>query len=175
VVDPDTGKRLEPGQHGELVFTTLTREATPLIRWRTRDISALSENGYGCTCGRVAHPRIQRVTGRTDDVLKVRSTLVFPSQIEEILNSTAGVGDGWQIVIDRPKDSLDKLTVHAEVHSDIWQDVIQRKAIEERIIQGVYGRLGMNIEVILHGPGSLPRYEGKAKRVLDQREFEGGH
>jgi phenylacetate-CoA ligase len=175
VIDPATGKRLEPGQEGELVFTTLTREATPLIRWRTRDISALSENCYGCPCGRVAHPRIQRITGRTDDVLKVRSTLVFPSQIEDILNSTPGIGDGWQIVIDRPKESLDKLTVHAEVQSNIWQDISQRKAIEEKIVQGVYGRLGMNIEVILHKPGSLPRYEGKAKRVLDYREFEGGH
>jgi phenylacetate-CoA ligase len=175
VIDPNTGKHLEPGQKGELVVTTLTREATPLIRWRTRDISAISENCYGCPCGRIAHPKIQRITGRTDDVLKVRSTLVFPSQIEDILNSTPGVGDGWQIVIDRPKESLDKLTVHTEVQSAIWQDVSQMKAIEEKIVQGVYGRLGMNIEVILHQPGSLPRYEGKAKRVLDRREFEGGH
>jgi phenylacetate-CoA ligase len=175
IIDPETGKKCEPGQNGELVVTTLTREATPLIRWRTRDISALSENCLGCPCGRGAHPKIQRITGRTDDVLKVRSTLVFPSQIEEILNTTPGVGDGWQIVIDRPKESLDKLTVHAEVQSSIWQDVGQMKAIKEKIIQGVYGRLGMNIEVILHESGSLPRYEGKAKRVLDHREFEGGH
>ena len=175
VIDPATGKRLEPGQTGELVCTTLTREATPLIRWRTRDISSFSENGFGCPCGRAAHPKIQRITGRTDDVLKVRSTLVFPSQIEDILNSTPGVGDGWQIVIDRPKDSLDKLTVHAEVQPDIWQEVSPMKAIEEKIVQGVYGRLGMNIEVVLHKPGALPRYEGKAKRVLDHREFEGGH
>ena len=174
VIDPNTGKRLEPGQSGELVVTTLTREANPMIRWRSRDISALSENCYGCPCGRVAHPKIQHVTGRTDDVLKVRSTLVFPSQIEDILNSTPGIGDGWQIVIDRPKESLDTLTAHAEVQPLIWQDVSQMKAIEEKIIQGVYGRLGMNIEVILHEPGSLPRYEGKAKRVLDRREFEGG-
>ena len=175
VIDPTTGKRLEPGQTGELVCTTLTREATPMIRWRTRDISGLTENPFGCSCGRVAHPKIQRITGRTDDVLKVRSTLVFPSQIEEILNATPGIGDGWQIVIDRPRESLDKLTVHSEVKSDIWQDVAQMKAIEEKILQGVYGRLGMNIEVIFHEPGSLPRYEGKAKRVLDYREFEGGH
>ncbi|MBM4346685.1 MAG: phenylacetate--CoA ligase [Deltaproteobacteria bacterium] len=175
VIDRATGKRLEPGKEGELVVTTLTREATPLIRWRTRDVSAFSVNGYGCSCGRIAHPRIQRITGRTDDVLKVRSTLVFPSQIEDVLPPTKGVGEGWQIVIDRPKDSLDKLTVHAEVHSDIWQDKSQLKAIEEKIGQGVYGRLGMSIEVVLHSPGSLPRYEGKAKRVLDQREFEGGH
>jgi phenylacetate-CoA ligase len=105
----------------------------------------------------------------------VRSTLVFPSQIEDILNSTPGVGDGWQIVIERPKDSLDKLTVHAEVQPDIWQEISPMKAIEEKIVQGVYGRLGMNIEVVLHKPGALPRYEGKAKRVLDHREFEGGH
>jgi phenylacetate-CoA ligase len=175
VIDPATGKRLDPGQTGELVCTPLTREATPLLRWRTRDISSFSENGFGCPCGRTAHPKIQRITGRTDDVLKVRSTLVFPSQIEDILNSTPGVGDGWQIVIDRPKDSLDKLTVHAEVQPDIWQEVSPMKAIEEKIVQGVYGRLGMNIEVILHKPGTLPRYEGKAKRVLDHREFEGGH
>jgi len=175
VIEPASGKRLEPGQEGELVFTTLTREATPLIRWRTRDISAISENYLGCPCGRVAHPKIQRITGRTDDVLKVRGTLVFPSQIEDILNSTPGIGDGWQIVIDRPRKSLDKLTVHAEVRLGIWEDPNQRTVIEEKIIQGVYGRLGMNIEVVLHQPGSLPRYEGKAKRVLDHREFEGGH
>jgi phenylacetate-CoA ligase len=175
VIDPATGRRLEPGEEGELVVTTLTREATPLIRWRTRDVTALSKDPLGCPCGRVAHPRIQPITGRTDDVLKVRSTLVFPSQIEDVLNSTPGTDDGWQIVIDRPKDSLDKLTVHAEVQSDIWQDMNQRKAIEEKIGQGVYGRLGMNIEVVLHPPGSLPRYEGKAKRVLDHREFEGKH
>ncbi len=175
VIDPETGKRLEPGQTGELVFTTLTRESTPMIRWRTRDISALSENGYGCPCGRVAHPKIQRITGRTDDVLKVRGTLVFPSQIEEILNSTAGIGDGWQIIIDRPKDSLDKLTVHAEIQPNLWGDHFQMKMIEDKILQGVYGRLGMNIEIVFHQPGSLPRYEGKAKRVLDHREFEGGH
>jgi len=175
VIDPATGAKLEPGQHGEVVVTTLTREATPLIRWRTRDLSAFSENCFGCPCGRVAHPKIQRVTGRTDDVLKVRSTLVFPSQIEDILNATPGVGDGWQIVIDRPRESLDKLTVHAEVQPNIWEDVSQRKVIEEKVIQGVYGRLGLNIEVVLHQPGSLPRYEGKAKRVLDHREFEGGH
>jgi phenylacetate-CoA ligase len=175
VIDPATGKRLEPGQTGELVCTPLTREATPLIRWRTRDISSFSENGLGCPCGRTAHPKIQRITGRTDDVLKVRSTLVFPSQVEDILNSTPGIGDGWQIVIDRPKDSLDKLTVHAEVQPEIWHEVGHMKAIEEKIVQGVYGRLGMNIEVVLHKPGALPRYEGKAKRVLDHREFEGGH
>lgn len=175
VIDPETGKRLEPGQTGELVFTTLTRESTPMIRWRTRDISALSENGFGCPCGRVAHPKIQRITGRTDDVLKVRGTLVFPSQIEEILNSTAGIGDGWQIVIDRPKHSLDKLTVHAEVQPNLWGDHLQMKRMEDKILQGVYGRLGMNIEIVLHPPNSLPRYEGKAKRVLDHREFEGGH
>src|SRR4030067_1989700 len=175
VIDPATGERLEPGKHGELVITPLTREATPLIRWRTGDRSALSENCFGCPCGRAAHPRIQRITGRTDDVLKVRSTLVFPSQIEEILNSTPGIGDGWQIVIDRPRESLDKLTVHTEVQPDIWQDMSQRKAIEEKIGQGVYGRLGMSIEVVLHPPGSLPRYEGKAKRALDRREVEGGH
>ncbi len=175
VIDPDTGKRLEPGQQGELVFTTLTREANPLIRWRTRDISALTENPLGCPCGRVAHPKIKRITGRTDDVLKVRGTIVFPSQIEEILNSTPGIGEGWQIVIDRPKESLDRLTIHVETRSDIREDAVKTKAIEEKIVQGVYGRLGMNVEVIFHNPMSLPRYEGKAKRVVDQREFEGGH
>jgi phenylacetate-CoA ligase len=175
VIDPDTGRRLEPGQEGELVFTTLTREANPLIRWRSRDISALTENPFGCPCGRVAHPKIKRVTGRTDDVLKVRGTIVFPSQIEEILNSTPGIGEGWQIVIDRPKESLDRLTIHVETRTDICEDVVKIKTIEEKIVQGVYARLGMNIEVIFHRPRSLPRYEGKAKRVVDQREFESGY
>jgi len=175
VIDPDTGRGLEPSQQGELVFTTLTREANPLIRWRTRDVSGLTENPFGCPCGRVAHPKIHRITGRTDDVLKVRGTLVFPSQIEEILNSTPGIGEGWQIVIDRPKESLDRLFIHVEAQSSVWQDPGQIKTVEEKIVKGVYARLGMNIEIIFHKPGSLPRYEGKAKRVVDHREFEGEH
>ncbi|RLB30695.1 MAG: phenylacetate--CoA ligase family protein, partial [Deltaproteobacteria bacterium] len=111
VIDPETGERLEPGERGELVFTTLTRESNPLIRWRTRDISGMASEPYGCACGREAHPLIHHVTGRSDDVLKVRGTLVFPSQIEEILSRVRGVGGRWQIVIDQPPDTLETLLI----------------------------------------------------------------
>ena len=141
VIDPETGKRMGSGEEGELVFTTLTRESNPLIRWRTRDMSALVSEPYGCPCGRVSHPLIHYISGRTDDVLKVRGTLVFPSQIEEIVSQIQGVGEGWQIVIDKPPDSLDTLLIMAEAAPGCWEKKEEVERIGEEISSHVQGRL----------------------------------
>lgn len=170
VIDPDTGERLEPGKRGELVFTTLTREASPLIRWRTRDISGLISEPHGCPCGREAHPLVYHVTGRSDDVLKVRGTLVFPSQIEEILSRVKGVGEGWQIVIDQPKEALDTLVIMVEAESDHWGKKHEVERIRAEISSHIQARLGIGALIQVKEPLSLPRFEGKAQRVLDRRK-----
>lgn len=169
VVDPQSGEPVEPGHLGELVFTTLTREAMPLLRWRTRDISGLAKEPYNCPCGRAAHPRIFRITGRSDDMLKVRGTAVFPSQVEEILNSLSGIGGGWQIVLDRPREALDRLQIQCEAREDLWGREELLRGLAGKIRKEVEGRLGLSPEVEIRPPGSLPRYEGKAIRVIDQR------
>lgn len=169
VIDPSTGKRVPPGEPGELVFTTLTKEASPFLRWRTRDLSRLAPEPYGCACGRVAHPLIQPIVGRSDDVLKVRGTLVFPSQIEEVLSQIRGVGDGWQIVIHQDKSAMDELRILVEATPDVWRAEGGRARLGEEICAHVQGRQGLNPVVEVCEPLSLPRFEGKAQRVLDRR------
>lgn len=170
VIDPDTGERLEPGEKGELVFTTLTRESNPLIRWRTRDMSGMVSEPYGCPCGREAHPLVHYVSGRTDDVLKVRGTLVFPSQIEEILSQVQGVGGGWQIVIDQPPEALDTLKIMVEANQDSWAAEETVEKMKSEISSHIQSRLGIGAVVEVKEPFSLPRYEGKAQRVIDLRK-----
>ncbi|MBW2616053.1 MAG: phenylacetate--CoA ligase [Deltaproteobacteria bacterium] len=172
IINPETGERVEPGEKGELVFTTLTRESSPLIRWRTRDMSGFSSEPYGCPCGRGAHPLINYVTGRTDDVLKVRGTLVFPSQIEEILTQVHGVGEGWQIVIDQSPDALDTLLIMVEAYPDCWEKKEEKERIRAEISAHIQARLGIGALIEVKEPFSLPRFEGKAKRVLDRRKEE---
>ncbi|MBI5439695.1 MAG: AMP-binding protein [Deltaproteobacteria bacterium] len=169
VIDPASGERVEPGEMGELVITTLTKEATPFIRWRTRDISRLAAEPYGCACGRAAHPLIDRITGRSDDVLKVRGTLVFPSQIEDILSRIPGVGEGWQIVIDAERSALDTLNIMAEADASCWKDKERLEKVRGEIFAQVASRQGITPVVELCEPLSLPRFEGKAKRVVDRR------
>ena len=172
VIDPDTGQRVEPGERGELVFTTLTRESNPLIRWRTRDISGLVTEPYGCPCGREAHPLIHHVTGRSDDVLKVRGTLVFPSLIEEIVSRIQGTGEGWQIVIDQPPDALDTLLIMVEADPASWVKKGEVERIKREVSSHVQAQLGIGAIIEIKEPFSLPRFEGKAKRVLDRRKGE---
>ena len=169
VVDPETGQRREPGQSGELVVTTLSREANPMLRFRTHDLSALASEPYGCSCGRVAHPLFEMVTGRTDDALKVRGTLVFPSAIDDLLLTVPGVGGGWEIRLDKPRDQLDMLTIVLEPDEQTWtqRDGVQRLAA--RIEEAVWARLRLRPRVQVVEPKSLPRFEGKAKRVVDMR------
>lgn len=169
VIDPSTGRRVAPGEPGELVFTTLTKEASPFIRWRTRDLSRLAPEPHGCPCGRTAHSLIEAITGRSDDVLKVRGTLVFPSQIEQILSQIEGVGDGWQIVIDQDRTAMDALNIMVEASAELWERPGERERLSAEIVSHVQGRQGITPNVEICEPSSLPRFEGKAKRVVDRR------
>jgi phenylacetate-CoA ligase len=169
VIDPSTGKRVEPGEPGELVFTTLSKEASPFIRWRTRDLSRLAAEPYGCPCGRVAHPLIEAIAGRSDDVLKVRGTLVFPSQIEQILSQIRGVGDGWQVVLDQDRTAMDELHLMVEGTPEVWNRPEERARLRAEIASHVQSRQGLMPRVEICEPFSLPRFEGKAKRVVDRR------
>jgi phenylacetate-CoA ligase len=169
VIDPSTGKRVAPGEPGELVFTTLTKDASPFLRWRTRDLSRLAAEPYGCPCGRVAHPLIEAIAGRSDDVLKIRGTLVFPSQIEQILSQIAGLGDGWQIVIDQERTAMDELNIMVEASAEFWKRPGESERLRAEIVSHVQGRQGLTPVVEICEPLSLPRFEGKAKRVVDRR------
>jgi len=167
VVDPRTGEGLPPGEEGELVITTLTREAMPLIRYRTRDIAMILE-GDACGCGR-AHTRISWIKGRTDDMIKVRGVNVFPSQIEHALMRMPEVGNNYQIVVER-RGHLDELKVRIEVTGGAFKGELKDLVdLRGRISSELENLLGLRLTVELVEPGSLPRVEGKASRVLDRR------
>jgi phenylacetate-CoA ligase len=164
ILDPVTLEPVAPGQTGEIVFTTLEREASPVVRWRTRDLVRLSEQPYGCKCGRRAFPLIGRIVGRSDDMLKVRGAMVFPSQVEDCIASLdATVNEAWQIYIDREDRILEEIVVAVERRRDTaLSDVDLRDALE-RLIRS---RLGIRVSVEVNAEGTLPRYEAKAVRVL---------
>ncbi|MEM3437828.1 MAG: phenylacetate--CoA ligase [Nitrososphaerales archaeon] len=166
IIDPKTGEVLGPGEEGELVVTTIDKEAMPLLRYRTRDISCL--NLEPCPCGRT-HPKISRIKGRDDDMLKIRGVNVFPSQIEYVLGRVKELGDHYQIILMK-SGPLDDLKVKVEVKpnavSDKPSDMIELK---KKVENEIYSVLNLHVEVDLVEPGSLPRSEGKAKRVLDLR------
>ena len=163
-INPDTGEVLEPGKEGELVFTMLSREAMPLLRYRTRDLSRVFEEE--CECGRY-HPRIQRIKGRSDDMLIVGGVNVFPSQVEHVLMNIPGLGDQYQIIISRRE--LDRLAVKAETSADKLND----PALLKQIQSDLFAVLGIRAEVELVEFGGLPRSEvGKARRVVDLRPKE---
>ena len=160
-INPDTGNVLEPGKEGELVFTMLSREAMPLLRYRTRDLSRVFEEE--CSCGR-CHPRIQRIKGRSDDMLIVSGVNVFPSQVEHVLMNIPSLGDQYQIIVSHKE--LDRLAVKVETSSDKLNDRTLLKQIQDDL-QAV---LGINADVELVEFGTLPRSEvGKARRVIDLR------
>jgi len=160
-INPDTGNVLEPGKEGELVFTMLSREAMPLLRYRTRDLSRVFEEE--CSCGR-CHPRIQRIKGRSDDMLIVGGVNVFPSQVEHVLMNIPSLGDQYQIIVSHKE--LDRLAVKVETSSDKLNDRNLLKQIQDDL-QAV---LGINADVELVEFGTLPRSEvGKARRVIDLR------
>jgi len=168
IIDPETLKNLPPGKKGELVLTTLTREAMPIIRFRTRDITTLRKGE--CPCGRTLI-RMDRITGRSDDMLKIRGVIVFPSQIEEALLKINGLEPHYQIVVTRPK-YLDELEVQVEASPALFSDEVKhveeaKKMIEEHLQR----EIGLRVNVTLVEPESLPRSEGKAIRVIDKRKF----
>jgi len=162
-INPETGEVLEPGSEGELVFTMLSREAMPLLRYRTRDLSRVFEEE--CTCGRY-HSRIQRIKGRSDDMLIIGGVNVFPSQVEHVLMNVPGVGDQYQIVVSR--EELDHLAVKVEAPKNKLND----QELLKKVQTDLTAALGIRAKVELVEEGALPRLEGKAKRVIDLRPKE---
>ncbi len=168
VLDPETGEPLPSGEKGELVITMLQKEALPMIRYKIGDISSIEDEV--CPCGRT-HPRVQRISGRVDDMLIIRGINVFPSQIEHALMNIPQVGDHFQIVVDR-KGALDDMLVRVEVSPEAFSDKITDlmkigKLVEHRLRNSL--NVAVNVELV--EPGSLPRFEGKAKRVIDRRSL----
>ncbi len=168
IIDPDTGEVLPPGEKGELVFTTLTKEAFPIIRYRTKDISRLMYDT--CACGRTL-VRMEKVTGRTDDMLIIRGVNVFPSQIEHVLMGTEGVEPHYQIVVNR-EGNMDTMAVEVEVSEDIFSDEIKVLENLTKCIQmDIKDMLGVTCRVRLVEPKTIQRSEGKAQRVIDNRKL----
>lgn len=167
IINPQTGEPVEEGQEGEVVFTNLIRYAMPLLRYRTRDLAFLHPEP--CPCGRTSR-RISRITGRTDDMLIVNGVNVFPSQIEEVLMSIPDVGTNYQIHLSR-HEGLDRLTVKVELYSKLFTgDLSYLEALKAKIKEKLRASITINSRVELNEPGSLPAFEGKAKRVVDERE-----
>jgi phenylacetate-CoA ligase len=168
IIDPDTGKALPYGEKGELVFTSITKEAFPVIRYRTRDISALYPEL--CKCGRT-FVRMQRITGRSDDMLIIRGVNVFPTQIESVLMQVEGVEPHYQLIVDR-EDNLDTLEVQVEVNEKVFSDEVkQLERLEKRIEKEIKEMFGVTCKCKLVEPKTIQRSEGKAKRVIDKRKL----
>jgi phenylacetate-CoA ligase len=169
VINPESGEPLPEGELGELVFTTLTKRAFPVIRFRTRDLTCLHTEP--CPCGRT-HPRIDRITGRTDDMLIVRGVNVFPSQIEHVLTGIQGVEPQYQLVLTR-QGHLDALEIQVEVSPQFFSDTIAGlEGLEREIGRKLQSTLGISVKIKLVEPKTIERSIGKAKRVIDQREKE---
>lgn len=168
LIDPRTGERVGEGEKGELVLTPLTKEAMPLLRYRTGDVTMLETDK--CSCGR-AHPRLMRIFGRSDDMLIVRGINVFPSQIEHVLMQIPEVGDNFQILLTR-KGALDEITVRVEVKDEFFTGEIEDlKKLQQKIQRALQGELMLRTNVELVEKGSIERSMGKAKRVVDLRSI----
>jgi phenylacetate-CoA ligase len=168
IINPDSGEPVAHGELGELVFTTLTKEAFPVIRYRTKDLSRIIPEP--CSCGRTFY-RIQRITGRTDDMLIIRGVNVFPSQIEHVLMSIEGVEPHYQIIVGR-ENALDVMEVQVEVSEDIFSDEVKvLEKLGRRIEREIKDLLGTSCKVKLVEPKTIQRSEGKAKRVIDNRKI----
>jgi phenylacetate-CoA ligase len=168
IIAPHTGEVLPPGEVGELVITTLTKEATPLIRYRTRDMTSLITGK--CFCGRTS-TRMQRIMGRTDDMLIIRGVNVFPSQIEEVLVRFEKTEPHYQIIVDRV-EKLDVLEILVEMNEQIISDEIKElEHIEAEIQDEIESVLNVKVGVKLVEPKTITRSEGKAKRVVDKRKL----
>jgi phenylacetate-CoA ligase len=168
VIDPKTLDPVSPGQTGELVITTLTKEGFPVIRYRTRDLTRLLTEP--CPCGRT-FVRMAKVMGRSDDMLKIRGVNVFPSQIEAVLVEIEGTEPHYQIVVDR-RAGVDELTVLVEVSESLFFDEMRKqRELIDRIKTRLYAELGIAVEVKPVEKKTLQRFEGKAVRVVDNRKF----
>jgi len=166
ILDRDTGEPLEPGNEGEMVVTMLKKEAMPMIRYRTKDLTTLHTET--CECGRTS-PRISRITGRSDDMLIIRGINVFPSQIEYTLMRIPQVGDQYMILVTREGD-LDRMVLQVEIKPEAFSDKVEDMiALRSHIESQLKKYLNIAVEVELKAPGELPRFDGKAKRVIDKR------
>lgn len=166
IIDPDTGEVLPEGETGEIVYTSLTKEACPVIRYRSRDITRLYHDG--CACGRT-HVKMDKVTGRSDDMLIIRGVNVFPSQIETILMQTQGAEPHYQIIVDRER-AMDIIEIQVEVTRGMLSDEVkQMEMIKTALQQRIKSSLGISAKITLAEPNSLERSFGKAKRVIDRR------
>lgn len=167
IIDPDTGEVLPDGEKGELVFSSITKKAFPLLRYRTRDICVLTHEK--CSCGRT-HVRMSKPMGRTDDMLIVRGVNVFPTQIETVLMNE-GYAANYQIIVDRVNNS-DTLDVHVEMTQDKFTDDLGEITKMQRELQNSFkSMLGIKVEVTLVAPKSIVRSEGKAVRIIDKRKI----
>ena len=169
IIDPDTGEVLPIGETGELVFSTITKEGFPILRYRTRDICSLTDEK--CKCGRT-HIRMRKPSGRTDDMLIIRGVNVFPSQIEEVLLKVSGdqITPNYQIVLDRVNNT-DTFDVNVEMSESFFSDDVKSiERLERTITEQLRSMLGISAKVHLVNPKSIVRSEGKAKRVIDNRK-----
>ena len=168
IIDSETMEVLKDEEKGELVLTTLTRHGMPIIRFRTKDITKLRRGT--CPCGRTLI-KMERITGRTDDMLKIRGVAVFPSQIEKALLKMDGIEPHYQIIATRPQH-LDELEVQVETSPQLFSDEVKELVgIKKKIEQFIYDEIGLRVNVTLVEPKTLPRSEGKAVRVIDKREL----
>ena len=168
IIDPATGKQLPYGTPGELVFTTITKDGQPMIRYRTHDICTLDDTP--CSCGRTM-VRMGRITGRTDDMLVIRGVNVLPSQIESVLVGVSGVAPHYVLVVDRVNSS-DTLEVKVELTEEMFSDTVSHiEDIRRTITEQIKSVVGIMVKVSLVPPKSIPRSEGKAKRIIDNRKI----
>ncbi|KZX15860.1 phenylacetate-coenzyme A ligase [Methanobrevibacter cuticularis] len=168
IIDPKTGKTLEENKNGELVLTNLEREGMPLIRFRTKDITSI--NRQSCQCGRNT-ARMERITGRTDDMIKVKGVAVFPSQIEKALLKVNNIEPHYQIIVTRPH-LMDEIEVKVEASEDLFSDEVKEMInIKKKIEDYIENEIGLRVKVTLVEPKSIPRSEGKAIRVIDKRNL----
>ncbi len=166
IINPETGEVLKDGETGEIVFTTLTREATPLLRYKTRDLASVYPDQ--CECGRT-HRRLSRIIGRTDDMLIINGVNVFPSQIEEVIMKFPEVGTNYLVYITK-EGALDKLIVKVEIYSKLFKgELFELNHLKQKLEDEIKASTIVKPVVELHEPGSLPVSEGKAKRVNDDR------
>lgn len=167
IIDPDTGEVLPDGQQGELVFTCITKEAFPLIRYRTRDIAVLKRGE--CSCGRTL-VKMLKPAGRSDDMLIIRGVNVFPSQIESVLLQLGNTAPHYQLIVDRVNNN-DTLEVQVEISQEMFSDTVKNMEEQEHIIKsGIESTLGIAAKIRLVEPKSIARSEGKAVRVIDKRK-----
>lgn len=168
IIDSETQEVLDDGEKGELVLTNLTREGMPIIRFRTKDVTSLQREP--CSCGRTM-VKMDRITGRTDDMLKIRGVAVFPSQIEKALLKMDGIEPHYQIIATRPHH-LDELEVRVETSPKLFSDEVKELVGIKKKIEGyIHNEIGLRVKVTLVEPKTLPRSEGKAVRVIDKREL----